>query len=64
MSINDSTSFNKRLETEQSPMRRRMATISSVLFEKNKLVEERLLGGANKENKPSLNLMRRLNRFR
>ena len=45
-------------------MRRRTGTICSVLFEKNRLVEERLAGGANKENKPSLNMMRRLNRFR
>jgi hypothetical protein len=48
MSINESTTLSKRLETEHSPMRRRTGTICSVFFEKNRLVDERLAGGANK----------------
>ena len=61
-SINDSVNFSKRMETENSPMRRRVGTINSIFFD-SKVIEDKLAGGANKENKPSLNLMRR-NRFR
>ena len=62
-SANDSMNFSKRLETENSPYVRRHGTISSVFFE-NKILEQRLNNmNSNKENKPSINLLRK-NRFR
>ena len=60
-SINDSMNFSKRLQTQNSPMLPR-GKISS-LFMQNNILERRLANHANKQNKPSLNLMRK-NRFR